>query len=717
MKKPARSVCKGLSVSRVDERHLIDKLRLVGLDKYIELPQIVVMGDTSSGKSSVLSALSGIEFPSSDQLTTRCPTQLLLSRAEQFSGSVRLIRYKTTTTANDDNSKATRLASTEEIASEIERLTRQLLNEGQVISDDAIVIDVRGPEFPNLTLTDLPGLIRTVGDDEDPAMIARVRSLVNRYLKQERTVILAVVPGNVDMHNVEILQAAEEADPKGMRTVSIITKPDLIDKGAESSVLELLMNRKKKLRLGYHVVRCRGQSDLNNSLSIQQGLENEATFFATHPVWSNVPAHLKDIGHLSTRLSAILENIIGDALPQVIGEIDTRLDECKANIKLMGPAMDSTTSRRQHYNAEIERFLLVVGEAMTGKYESSFFNGDHDHDGAKRMARALMRAQETQFREKLQQTKVDDEADDRAAQPPVVGELVEEFVGDKWLISKVATVHSDKTQITTNRTPTWLEKSTRWRHMAVASLSKLKALIQERRGDELAIFPSYSIFATLIRALIVEWDAPISDLLAAYASITARVVGEALGWCELKLKRLHNHVQQVVERALRQFKDEAEVRLQKVREAERRPYTLNHYLYDILGKLRTEPLINSLKMMSNNGTEAMQLEAVVAILKSHGVGGQSNEEREAQDMQTALKAYFKVAKKRVIDTVPMVLQQSFVEPFVETVSTALKSPDDKLLASIMAETDDVVRSREQLRAELEALERAKHECEIMKTSV
>jgi interferon-induced GTP-binding protein Mx1 len=52
------------------------------------------MGDTSSGKSSVLSALSGIVFPSSDKLTTRCPTELILSHADKFSGSVYLQRYK-----------------------------------------------------------------------------------------------------------------------------------------------------------------------------------------------------------------------------------------------------------------------------------------------------------------------------------------------------------------------------------------------------------------------------------------------------------------------------------------------------------------------------------------------------------------------------------------------------------------------------------------------
>ncbi|KAE9286243.1 hypothetical protein PF001_g21534, partial [Phytophthora fragariae] len=83
-----------VNVKAQEERKLVDKFRDIGLGQYIELPQIAVMGDTSSGKSSLLSALSGVSFPSSDQLTTRCPTQLVLTRADKFRGTVRLVRFQ-----------------------------------------------------------------------------------------------------------------------------------------------------------------------------------------------------------------------------------------------------------------------------------------------------------------------------------------------------------------------------------------------------------------------------------------------------------------------------------------------------------------------------------------------------------------------------------------------------------------------------------------------
>ena len=62
-------------------RELVDFLRTC-LGAAIPLPQIAVVGDTSAGKSSVLSALSGFEFPSADGLCTRCPIQLRLSRRD-----------------------------------------------------------------------------------------------------------------------------------------------------------------------------------------------------------------------------------------------------------------------------------------------------------------------------------------------------------------------------------------------------------------------------------------------------------------------------------------------------------------------------------------------------------------------------------------------------------------------------------------------------------
>lgn len=71
-----------------------------------------------------------------------------------------------------------------------------------------------------------------------------------------RCVILAVHPSNVDFHNSQILNEAKEVDPKGSRTIPVLTKPDLIDEGAETSVKDLLLGDKTdKFEIGFHMVK------------------------------------------------------------------------------------------------------------------------------------------------------------------------------------------------------------------------------------------------------------------------------------------------------------------------------------------------------------------------------------------------------------------------------------------------------------------------------
>ena len=57
---------------------IVSKLRENGLSNFLELPQLVVCGDQSSGKSSVLEAISELPFPRKEGLCTRFATEVLL---------------------------------------------------------------------------------------------------------------------------------------------------------------------------------------------------------------------------------------------------------------------------------------------------------------------------------------------------------------------------------------------------------------------------------------------------------------------------------------------------------------------------------------------------------------------------------------------------------------------------------------------------------------
>ena len=108
-------------------------------------------------------------------------------------------------------------------------------------SNDVLKIEICGPKQQHLSVIDVPGIFRntTAGVTTDSDMEV-VRNMVNNYMKNPRSVILAVIPANVDIATQEILKMAEKCDTKGQRTLGVLTKPDLVDRGAEHRVIDLV---------------------------------------------------------------------------------------------------------------------------------------------------------------------------------------------------------------------------------------------------------------------------------------------------------------------------------------------------------------------------------------------------------------------------------------------------------------------------------------------
>ena len=190
-------------------RKIIDNLHNTGIDRWIKLPQIAVIGDTSSGKSSLLSNISLIPFASSDEVCTRCPTRLRMEcRAGPFEAKINIqwhdhCEYK----SSEWGPKC--LQSMTEIAKYIMEAQAYIFKQaGRDIKTDVckdiIEVEVYMSGCTDLTLIDLPGIVRSVADDENPSLPKEIEGLIREYLSNERCVILAVQPANVDFHNSQI---------------------------------------------------------------------------------------------------------------------------------------------------------------------------------------------------------------------------------------------------------------------------------------------------------------------------------------------------------------------------------------------------------------------------------------------------------------------------------------------------------------------------------
>ena len=181
---------------------------------------------------------------------------------------------------------------------------------------DVLRLEITGPDQEHLSIIDVPGLFTNAQEGlTTTADIELVKDMVEGYMKNPRSVMLAVVPANVDIATQGILQRAKEMDPEGIRTLGILTKPDLTPEGSERKVVDTVMGRSNKLKLGWHVLRNAGQRQLKDSIETRH--EKERTFFAREPYWKEIDKSRVGVDALRTRLGDVLASHVRREFPQV----------------------------------------------------------------------------------------------------------------------------------------------------------------------------------------------------------------------------------------------------------------------------------------------------------------------------------------------------------------------------------------------------------------
>lgn len=230
----------------------------------------------SSGKSSVLQSLSGIPFPSGSGLVTRCPTQLIMSKSPANSPwkAKIYINYREKEKAQPLGTGP--VSSVLDLCGAIKDLTNILTN-GQThgFSTDIIVIELSSPDSPDLTIIDLPGIIRTGTNGQNSDVVRHINELIDFYIHQKNTIILAVIPSNQDIATVDILERASRGDPSGARTLGVLTKPDLIGEGNEDEIIHVITNMRKPLLLGYVMVKNMTQKEVRTYVFLLQNPQND----------------------------------------------------------------------------------------------------------------------------------------------------------------------------------------------------------------------------------------------------------------------------------------------------------------------------------------------------------------------------------------------------------------------------------------------------------
>ncbi len=248
--------------------NIADRLRQCGFNEILSLPQPVVCGDQSSGKSSILEAITEIPFPRKENLCTRFATEIVLRRANTSSIAVKIIpddkrpmsEQKELKTWKQSISEFSALPGFIDDATIAMGLEAHAEGIRKAFAKDILSIKISGPNRLQLTLVDLPGLVHSENKYQSKHDLEMVSELVQQYIEQPHTVILPVISAMNDYANQIILERARKVDLTGACTLGIITKPDTFHPSSEmeAAFISLAKNEDVFFSLGWHVLKNHG---------------------------------------------------------------------------------------------------------------------------------------------------------------------------------------------------------------------------------------------------------------------------------------------------------------------------------------------------------------------------------------------------------------------------------------------------------------------------
>ncbi|RCV33256.1 hypothetical protein SETIT_7G068900v2 [Setaria italica] len=320
----------------------------------LELPQVAAIGGQSSGKSSVLEALVGRDFlPRGPDICTRRPLVLQLVRhsaPEEWGEFL--------------HAPGRRFHDFEQIKREIQLETDKEAGDNKGVSEKQIRLKIFSPNVLDITLVDLPGITRVPVGDQPSDIESRIRTMIMQYIKHPSCIILAVSPANADLANSDALQLARLADPDGSRTIGVITKLDIMDRGTDAR--NFLLGNVIPLKLGYVGVVNRSQEDINFNRSVKDALGFEEKFFSTLPAYHGL-AHCCGVPQLAKKLNMILLKHITNMLPGLKTRINAQLVAVAKEHAAYGDTVESTAGQGVKLLNILRKYCEAFSSMVEGK--------------------------------------------------------------------------------------------------------------------------------------------------------------------------------------------------------------------------------------------------------------------------------------------------------------------------------------------------------------
>jgi GTP-binding protein EngB required for normal cell division len=674
-----------------DMLDVIDSLRSQGISRYVDLPQIVVCGDQSSGKSSVLEAISRVNFPTKDGLCTRFATEVILRRSPEEGINVHIIPGPDRTEGEKTMLCDFQFSSeTPSIGDVVEYAKCAMIEAGQQRKNffaDVLRIEISGPTQPHLTIVDLPGLFESSDNSQSSDDAKMVKELVHAYMEKPRSIILAVVSAGSEFALQQVTQRARELDPTGLRTMGLITKPDKLEPGTDSEkyYVELVQNKNVKLSLGWHVLLNRDFKHRDDSHAARDEREEN---FLSKGAWSSIPRSQLGAASLQRRLSTVLMDQIVGALPTLVSEVDTTLNDCIAKLEHMGASRSSLSDQRAYLLSVSQRYHTLMKAAIDGDYSDRFFIDLDAPDGmdwniVDSRLRAVIQDDLTKFAERMSR------------------------YGHTTMIKEDAEFRITKDGRCIKRS-----------HY----LASVMILMRQSRGRELPGTHNHNLVGELFRRQIKPWEKIVMGVAERSVRVAQRTIVKILQAIadEDTSKRIVRHITDLSVHELRG------ALMQKVKDTLKphysgHPITYNHYLIENVQKAqdaRRESFMDTLfhpyiekSVMTIDGTRKVDVD-MEAFKKNLISQTELNMDRMAASQATdTMEAYYKVAIKKLVDDISVdAIEMCLIQKLPGIFSPELVGTFSDFQVQMLAgESDEAVAERTKLNEKRVILETGRSE--------
>ncbi|KAH7027936.1 P-loop containing nucleoside triphosphate hydrolase protein [Microdochium trichocladiopsis] len=359
----------------------LGNLQQLGIQHVAKLPELVLVGDQSAGKSSLMSGLAELNLPRSGGVCTRCPIHIRMasSNVENFSCTVSLqldydykphgrIRVSDVTKNNPfppwvkKPVRETKFFKSIEKPddTEIEEILKwaqvAILNpnqnpelfvpgEGAItkevdidrakdhtdaqFSPNIVALEMKGPGLPDLSFYDLPGVFLSPGNEEDEYIVKVVQNLASAYIQREEAIIMWAVPMNHDLENSIIFPIIRRAGAQN-RTIGVITKADMLQESNVKQWLDVVEGKKQRVKHGYFM------TSLPPDQPLEKGTHWEESFFqggvSTWPREFEPYVNRCGVDPLRNYISLQLGEAFSRSLPFIKVKVQQRLQEIQEQL-------------------------------------------------------------------------------------------------------------------------------------------------------------------------------------------------------------------------------------------------------------------------------------------------------------------------------------------------------------------------------------------------